>query len=336
MIYQGNLKGLFNTAFLTSCLLITAIFLISGCATPKPINTENPKDNIVIIGTGGTKGIYYPSGVAMCKIINKSNLSCGVESTSGAVSNLKGLALNKFDFVIARSEHLTANYKGIDKWEGKPNSDLRAVFNLYPDTVKLIVNVDAGIDSIDDLKGKRVNLRYSNRAVGQVAVYALASVGIDYKNELFNMNTAEFVKSFCDGEIDAFFYLSADPSGYVRDALSCKKKARIIPISMANGLIKKYPFFVKVKTQSNLYPNTKNRDDIETFGVWSTLVTSAKVPEDIVYTLTKEIFENLGGLKRVHPAYASVKKEDMLESFTVPIHPGALRYYKEVGLQMAQ
>jgi len=137
-----------------------------------------------------------------------------------------------------------------------------------------------------------------------------------------------------DERIDAFFYTVGHPNGNIKEATSGRVRVRFISIKgpPADELVKKYPYYTKAVVPCKFYPNAENREDVETFGVRGTLVTSAFVDEKIVYAITKEIFENFEEFKSLHPAYAVLTKKSMLSGLSAPIHRGALRYYKESNL----
>ena len=152
--------------------------------------------------------------------------------------------------------------------------------------------------------------------------------------------TAESVKAaeapglLQDGRIDAFFYTVGHPSGAIKEATAGARKVAVIPITGMEELFAKSPYYTKSHVPMDQYPGAVNTGDVETFGVKATLVTSAKVPDDVVYAVTKEVFENFDEFKKLHPAFAVLSKQGMLEGLSAPIHPGAMKYYQEVGLQV--
>mgnify|MGYP002063516978 FL=1 len=136
-----------------------------------------------------------------------------------------------------------------------------------------------------------------------------------------------------DGRIDAAFYTVGHPSGYYKEATAGKRKVKFIPITNVDSLLEKYPYYAKAVTQvTTFYPTAANKEDVPTFGVKATFVTSAKVPDEVVYAITKEVFDNFDQFVKLHPAYEGLTKEDMLKGLSAPIHPGAMKYYKEAGL----
>ena len=315
-------------------LIVLALF-ISACAAP-----IERQEYFVTIGTGGITGVYYPTGGAICKLVNKKRrvhgIRCSVESTRGSVFNINSIMAGDFEFGMAQSDRPFQAWNGLAEWYYKgPQNDLRSVFSLYAETVILIAAVDSGIKTIQDLRGKRVNIGSPRSGQRQNSIDALQNAGIDYTEDLI----AESVKAreapglLQDGRIDAFFYTVAHPSGAIKQATSGKRRVRFIPITDTEYLIRKYPYYAKAFIPIKWYPRAVNKKSVETFGVKPTLVTSVNIPDDVVYAITKEVLDNLRAFKKLHPAYLFLTKENALEALSAPIHPGALMYYKEVGLQ---
>ena len=200
----------------------------------------------------------------------------------------------------------------------------------------MIASVDCGATHIIDLRGKRVNIGNPGSGPLQNAKDVLQAFGLDEKEDI----TAEHVKAveapglLQDERIDAFFYTVGHPNGNIKEATSGRVQVRFISIEgpPVDELIKKYPYYTKAVVPCKFYPNAKNKEDVASFGVRGTLVTSTAVDEEIVYAITKEIFENFEEFKNLHPAYAGLTKQSMLSGLSAPIHRGALRYYKESNL----
>ena len=194
--------------------------------------------------------------------------------------------------------------------------------------------VDANIMDIRDLKGKRVNIGNPGSGQRQNSIDALAAVGLNYETDIIaeSVKAAEAPGLLQDGRIDAFFYTVGHPSGAIKEATAGARKVRFVSITGVESLFEKYPYYAPSFVPVKLYPGAVNDSDVTTFGVKATFVTSAKVPEDVVYAITKEVFENFDDFKSLHPAYAVLTKEGMLEGLSAPIHPGAMKYYKEAGM----
>jgi TRAP transporter TAXI family solute receptor len=302
--------------------------------------TADAKRIYVTIGTGGITGVYYPTGGAIAKMVNAKRKQYGiratVESTGGSVFNVNAILSGDLEFGVVQSDRQYQAIKGIADWKDKgPQQDIRAVFSIHPENVDLIVAVESGINSIQDIKGKRINLGNIGSGYRQNAIDALIANGLDYKKDFHSesIKAAESPGLIQDGRIDGAFYTVGHPSGYYKEATSGRRKVKFIPITNIDSLLEKYPYYAKSVTRMELYPGAANKGDVPTFGVKATFVTSIKVPEDIVYAITKEVFDNFDSFKKLHPAYGGLKKENMLDGLSAPIHPGAMRYYKEVGLK---
>ena len=313
--------------------LIAALFLTLGLTAPAAAKTT-----FVTIGTGGITGVYYPTGGAIAKIVNQKRkeygIRCTVESTGGSVFNVNAVMAGDLEFGIVQSDRQYQAVKGEAEWEGKPQTDLRAVFTIHPESVTLVAADDANITTIDDLKGKKVNIGNPGSGQRQNSIDALTNAGINYETDLQaeGVKAAEAPGLLQDGRIDAFFYTVGHPSGAIKEATAGARKVHFVPIVRVDELLKKYPYYARAIIPKSQYPGATNTEDTETFGVKATFVTSAKVPDEIVYAVTKEVFENFEDFKKLHPAYEILTKENMLEGMSAPIHPGALKYYKEAGL----
>ena len=318
-------------------IFFVVMFLFTSCG--KDEEESKAKLSFVTIGTGGITGVYYPTGGAIAKIVNKKRDEYGiratVESTGGSVFNVNAIMSGDLEFGVVQSDRQYQAIKGIANWKDKgPQEDLRAVFSIHPENVDLIAAVDANINSIQDLKGKRVNLGNVGSGYRKNAIDALTANGLDYEKDFHSesLKAAESPGLIQDGRLDAAFYTVGHPSGYYKEATSGRRKVKFIPITNIEGLLEKYPYYAKSVTRMELYPGAVNDKDVPTFGVKATFVTSIKVPENVVYAITKEVFDNFEDFKKLHPAYGGLTKENMLEGLTAPIHPGAMKYYKEAGL----
>ena len=298
------------------------------------------KSNFVTIGTGGVTGVYYPTGGAISRIINKKydtyKVKATVESTAGSVYNINAVLGGELQFGVAQSDRQFQAYHGQKEWKKKgAQKDLRSVFSIHPESITLIATDNSQINGVQDLKGKKVNL--GNPGSGQLgnSIDALQAFSLTEKDL-----SSEYVKAVeapglvQDERIDAFFYTVGHPNGNIKEATSGRIKVKIVDIKgpEVDALIKKYPYYAKSKIPAKLYPNSTNKMDIQSFGVKATFITSKNVKSDIVYAITKEIFENFEDFKKLHPAYQVLTKESMLEGLSAPIHKGALKYYQESGL----
>jgi hypothetical protein len=321
--------------------LILSLAILFGCAGFMGTAPAQAKTTFITIGTGGITGVYYPTGGAIAKIVNQKRkeygIRCTVEATGGSVFNVNAVLSGDLEFGVVQSDRQYQAVHGEAEWkDAGAQKDLRAVFSIHPEAVTLVASVNSGIKGIQDLKGKRVNIGNPGSGQRQNSIDALAAAGIDYEKDL----TAESVKAaeapglLQDGRIDAFFYTVGHPSGAFKEATAGATKVRFIPITGAgiDKLIKQKPYYAKALVQIKHYPGAENEGDVETFGVKATFCTSAKVSDEVVYVITKEVFDNFEEFKKLHPAYEVLTKEGMLDGLSAPIHPGAMKYYKEAGL----
>ena len=325
--------------FVITLALVFGVALLAGMG---PFETKaEAKTTFVTIGTGGITGVYYPTGGAIARMVNAKRKAYGiratVESTGGSVFNINAIMSGDLEFGVAQSDRQYQAVQGIANWKDKgPQKDLRAVFSIHPETVDLIAAVDANINSLADLKGKRVNIGNIGSGYRKNAIDALEANGLDFNKDFHaeSLKAAEAPGLIQDGRIDAAFYTVGHPSGYYKEATSGVRKVKFVPIENVDGLLAKYPYYAKAVTRVvELYPGAQNDADVPTFGVKATFVTSAKVPDNVVYAIVKEVFDNFEAFKKLHPAYAGLTKQNMLEGLSAPFHPGALKYYKEVGLK---
>ncbi|GAH52104.1 unnamed protein product, partial [marine sediment metagenome] len=229
-------------------------------------------------------------------------------------------------------------YNGLAEWSrlGK-QTELRSVFSIHPESITLIASEKSGIREIKDLKDKRVNLGNPGSGHLQNSKDVLEAAGLTERDL-----SAEYVRAveapglLQDERVDAFFYTVGHPSSNIKEATSGRIKVFIVPIRGPDidKMLEKYPYYAKSKISHSFYRYALNTEDIETIGVKATFVTSKKVDEDIVYAITKEVFENFEDFKALHPAYEVLTKENMLKGLSAPIHKGALKYYKEFKVRM--
>jgi TRAP transporter TAXI family solute receptor len=280
------------------------------------------KTTVFKIATGEYMGRYYPTGGAIAEIVNNKQeeyeFRCTAKPTSGSVFNINAIVAGDMEFGIVQSD-----------------SQYQAFNSLA--SVTLIASIDSGAKTIQDLKGKRVDIGKIGSGGRQNAIDALNAAGIDWKTDInviiIGKNT-DAQSMLMRGELDAFFYTVGHPTTAIKFATVGGKKTLFIPIVNIEELLSKNPYYVKSFIPVSLYPQTANDEDVKTFGVKATFVTSAKIPDNVVYAITKEVFENLGSLKYSHPTLKMLTKESMVtDGLTAPMHPGALQYYKEAGLK---
>lgn len=300
------------------------------------------KQTFVTIGTGGVTGVYYPVGGAIARLVNAKraqyNIKATVESTGGSVYNINSVLSGDLEFGIAQADLTYQASHGQGVWKDKgPQKKLAVVFGLHNEFVTLVASVNSGINGIADLKGKRVNLGGVGSGQLENSKDLLKAFGLketDLKAEY--IKPVESAGLIQDERLDAFFYTVGHPNGSVSEATSGRIKVKIVPITGApvEKLIKELPYYSKGYIPVSLYPNAANAKDgkVPSIGIQALLVTSTDVPADVVYAITKEVVDNLQEFKKLHPALGGLDLEDMVNVNVAPMHPGAVKYFKEKGL----
>jgi TRAP transporter TAXI family solute receptor len=292
----------------------------------------------ISIGTGGVTGVYYPTGGAICRLVNKTRkehgIRCSVESTGGSVYNINTVRAGELEFGVAQSDWQYHAYNGTSKFSDAGKfENLRAVFSVHPEPFTLIGKADSGVKKFEDIKGKRVNV--GNPGSGQRATMEVVMDAFGIKMDdlalAAELKGSEMAQALCDGKIDVMMYTVGHPAAAITEAATTCD-IEMIPVEGApiDKLVGDNPFYRKASIPGGMYKG--NADATPTFGVGATFITSADVPEDVVYTLVKAVFDNFDDFKKLHPAFANLKEEEMIkDGLSAPLHPGAEKYYKERG-----
>ena len=299
--------------------------------------SANAQQQFISIGTGGVTGVYYPTGGAICRLVNKNRkehgIRCSAESTGGSIYNINTIKAGELEFGVAQSDWQYHAFNGTSKFEDQGKfEDLRAVFSVHPEPVTIIARADAGVDNVTDLKGKRVNIGNpgsGTRGTWEVMEEAMGWERSDLKLAA-EMKSSETGQAVCDNKIDAYFWLVGHPSALTQESLAtCDAKLVNATGDEIAKLVADNPYYRTATIPAGMYGDNP---DITTFGVGATFVSSAKVPDEVVYTVVKAVFENFEQFTSLHPAFKHLKPEEMIsDGLSAPLHPGAVKYYKEKG-----
>lgn len=309
------------------------IALIGALSVPA-IATE-----YVTIGTGGVTGVYYPTGSSICRLVNKNKeihgVRCSVESTGGSVYNINTIKAGELEMGVAQSDWQYHAYNGTSKFKSQgPFKELRSIFSVHGEPFTVVARADSGIKTFDDLKGKRVNI--GNPGSGQRGTMELVMDEKGWTKSDFKLaselKAGEQSKALCDNKIDAMVYVVGHPSGSIKEATTtCDSKLVTVADPTIDKIVKNNDYYKYSVIPGGMYKG--NPDDVKTFGVAATFVTSSKVSEKVIYTVVKSVFENFEAFKKLHPAFRNLTKEDMVKNGnSAPLHRGAIKYYKEAGL----
>lgn len=303
------------------------------------VNDAFAATKYVAIGTGAITGVYYPAGGAICRLLNRGRkdhgIRCSVESTGGSVSNLNAIRNGAIDFGVVQSDWQYHAYNGTGFFaDQKPFKELRSVFSLHTETFTLAVSEKSNIKKLEDILDKRVN--FGPLGSGMYATMEVLMAVKGWNKQSFSAITylqpSEQSRALCEGKIDVMIYASGNPNGVLQEATqACKVRIISIDKETIDKLVQSNSFYVRATIPGGMYAG--NPSDIQTFGVKAAIVASEKANAEVVYQMTKSVFENFDNFKTLHPVFASLKKEEMVNSGnSAPIHPGALRYFKEAGL----
>ncbi len=295
-------------------------------------------EEFITIGTGGVTGVYYPTGGAICRLVNKGRkdhgIRCSVESTGGSVYNVETIKASELEFGVAQSDIQYNAYNGVVQFESGAFEGLRSVFSVHPEPFTVVARADAGITTFEDLKGKRVNI--GNPGSGQRATMEVLMEKMGWTSGDFalasELKAAEQSAALCDNQIDAMVYTVGHPSGSIQEATTaCDSVLVEVSGEAVTALVDEFPFYSVATIPGGMYRGNDN--DVTTFGVRATLVSSDAVSEDAVYALTAAVFDNFEDFKGLHPAFANLTPEEMAtQAISAPLHAGAEKYYKEKGM----
>ncbi|HAA46537.1 MAG: TRAP transporter solute receptor protein, TAXI family [Halomonas sp. 54_146] len=321
-------RHVFSTAAFSGALIAAATFASPAVA----------QERYITIGTGGQTGVYYVVGQSVCRMVNRGsdehNIRCNAPSTGGSVANVNGMKSGELDMGVVQSDVQYRAYNGEANFEEEgPWEDMRAVFTMHGEPLTVVARADSGIETIADFPGKRVNI--GNPGSGQRNTMDVVMDAFGWDEDTFSLasqlDAAEQSAALSDNNIDAMVYVVGHPNGSIQEATTTID-ARLVPVvgEEIDALVEEYPYYTRSVIPGGLYRG--NDEDVETFGVAATFVSSTDVDEDIVYETVKAVFENFDRFKRLHPAFENLNEEDMIsDGLTAPLHAGAERYYRERG-----
>ncbi len=319
---------------LAVALCTTVIFGLAGCGGEK--NGASGGKTFINIGTGGTAGTYYPLGGAMAEILNKAipNMNASAQSTGGSVANINMLKDGSIELATVQNDITYYAANGLEMFADKKVEGLTGIASLYPETVQIVTLGDSPINTLADLKGKRVAVGAAGSGAEANARQILAMAGITYNdiNAQF-LSFGEAASALKDGNIDVAFVTAGAPTAAIQD-IAASKSVKLISISPEEvaKLIEKYPYYAKIEIPADSYAGYNQVTN--TVAVKAILVASKKVDESLGYEITKALFTNLDKLKAAHAVGKYINLETATEAMPIPLNAGAAKYYKEVGAKM--
>ena len=296
-------------------------------------------NRIVSLGTGGETGLYYPTGGALCRLVNltrqEHGIRCVVNTSPGSVANLQRVGNGELDLGIAEAGQLhNAVAQSDTQPDTLPGEELRILFKLFPEYISIVTRRDSGIESLDDLQGKRINIGRENSS--QEITFKLLMDARDWQlddfTEVHRLAPADQADALCQNRIDATLYVVGHPSGAVKEALrDCDSRLLSLSPVDISSLMSNNPYYQPTTIPQTLYES--QQQDVTTAGVNAVLFSRADLPDDVAYALVKALFGQFNQFRAMHPAFFSLQSEQLIDGpLAAPLHPGAERYFRETGL----
>lgn len=304
-------------------------------ATAALMSLANPTraDDFVAILTGGTSGVYYPMGVALSKIFTEkvSGARPSVQATKASVENLNLIQGGKGELAFTLGDSLAAGWKGDEEAGFRRKLDkVRGVTAIYPNYVQIVASKESGIKTLADLKGKRLSVGAPKSGTELNARVILDAAGLSYKDlgKVEYLPFGESVELMKNRQLDATLQSAGLGVSSIRDlATSTPITVVAIPAAIVD---KAGAPFVKQSIPANTYEG--QAEPVETAAVVNYLVTRSDLSDDLVYRMTKAMYESLPELQAAHSAAKAIDVQKAAEGMPVPLHPGAARYLKEKGV----
>ncbi|MGM0826892.1 MAG: TAXI family TRAP transporter solute-binding subunit [Bacillota bacterium] len=323
--------------YLSTALLLVLSVILAACGGGSGGGSSEGEGNqevdFIGIATGGTGGTYYPLGGTFAKIIEDETGIKSSASTSGAsAENMAAIKDSKTEIAFTQTDIASYASEGTEMFSDNKVENARGIATLYPETIQIVTTKDSGIKSVEDLKGKVVSVGEAGSGTLLNAKQILEVHGIALEDlEARNLSFDDSTTGIQDGTIDAAFITSGTPTGAV-EGLAATEDITIVPVESGkiSELIEKYPYYSEDDIPSGTY--SKVDEAVTTVAVRAMLVTNADISEDVIYDVTKAIFENTDSI--THAKGELIKAEDGLKGMGIELHPGAKKYFDEKGVSM--
>ena len=320
-----------KTLVIFSLLLVFTVGIV-GCSSNQSSEGDQTKTTYLSIATGGTSGTYYPIGGAMAKIISEevANTSASAQSTGASVTNTRLVSKKEVELAILQNDIASYAFNGANKFENKPVKNMRGIATLYPEIIQIVVREDTGIEDIKDLKGQKVAVGAPGSGVEANAKQILANFNLTYDDiEEDYLSFSEAASRLKDKQIDAAFLTAGVPTAAVMD-IAATQDIKLLNFSQEqiDKLHSEYPFLTGVDVPAGTYSGQDEK--VRTVALKATLVALESLDEELVYNITKSIFDNREQLIERHSRAKDIKVETAQDGMTIPLHPGAKKYFDEV------
>ncbi|GGC99755.1 C4-dicarboxylate ABC transporter substrate-binding protein [Thalassobacillus devorans] len=290
----------------------------------------------IVFGTGGTSGTYYPIGGALKPIFEESDQigNVTVESTGASVANIQNIQDGLNQMAIIMSDVGYDAIEGTGQFDGG-SVDVQAMAGMYQNVVQVVALKDSGIESIEDLEGKKVGVGKVGSGVEQSAKKVLESVGVTYDDlsKVTHTGYADSVQEMKNGNLDAAFFTSGVPNSNITDLMQ-QTDINFVEIKgdTAEKLMEKYPFYKEYTIEAGNEAQYELENKVETVGIQNMIIVSPDLSEDVVYDMTKRYYEYLGTDEVAVGALKQLERDEIAKDLIAPLHPGAKKFYEEQGI----
>ncbi len=313
--------------FKVSTLLLVTAIMLASCS-------KNAKKDY-ILATGGTGGTYYPFGGAIANIWNTKieNMNVTAQATGASAENLRLINKGEAEYAIVQNDVMDYAYNGTDLFAGEKLANIMTIGTLYPEVVQIAVSKDSGIKSIADFKGKRISVGDAGSGVEFNAKQIMEGYGLTFDDiKKSNLSFKESAEGIQNGTLDGCFVTAGVPNAALQE-LAFTAGLTLVPVDgdAAKKICEKYGYYTQTTIPGGTYKGTD--DDTPALAIKATLAVSSKLDEQTVYEMTKALFENLDELATAHAKGKEVSAKAAVTGVSVPFHPGAKKYFKEIGLE---
>lgn len=311
---------------ISSLLLVAAVMLVS-CS-------KNAKKDY-ILATGGTGGTYYPFGGSIANIWNTKveNMNVTAQATGASAENLRLINKGEAEYAIVQNDVMDYAYNGTDLFAGEKLANIMTIGTLYPEVVQIAVSKDSGIKSVADFKGKRISVGDAGSGVEFNAKQIMEGYGLTFDDiKKSNLSFKESAEGIQNGTLDGCFVTAGVPNAALQE-LAFTAGLTLVPVDgeAAKKICEKYGYYTQTTIPGGTYKGTD--DDTPALAIKATLAVNSKLDEQTVYEMTKALFENLNELATAHAKGKEVSAKAAVTGVSVPFHPGAKKYFKEIGLE---
>lgn len=315
-------------------VIMIAAMVLCACGSSGGGSSQGGEKTTLKFATGGTTGAYYPYGGAVAQVVQDKveNVSFDVQATGASKANIRLIANKEADIALVQNDVMSYAYTGTELFEGEKIESFATVATVYAEVVQIVVDPASGINSIADLKGKRVSVGDAGSGVEVNAKQILAAYGISFDDiTVQNMGFGDSANAMKDKKLDAFFVTAGTPTTAITE-LSVTNNIKILSIDAdkMNELMNNYSFYTEYTIPANTY--TGVTEDVKTLAVKATIIVRSDLEEELVYNITKALFEGKDALAEANAKGAELNKDDAVKGVSVPFHAGAEKYFKEINV----